>query len=188
CVGCVNTATPVSKTAKLKCRHRMCNACLRRVFKKSLTDPREMPPRCCTTDHIPLEHVERMFDPGFKREWNRKFFQYSTRNRIYCPSRHCGELIRPDDIRREGGRKHGKCSRCRSKVCGSCSGKWHKEPDCPRDDGNAQSLDRARREGRQRCHRCKSMVELEEGRDHITCRCGAEFCMVCDAKWKTCEC
>ncbi|KAL2264318.1 hypothetical protein VTK26DRAFT_7284 [Humicola hyalothermophila] len=188
CVSCANDRTPVSQTAKLKCLHRMCNSCLHRAFKVSLTDPREMPPRCCTADLIPVEHVENLFDASFKREWNQKFLQHATRNRIYCPSRRCGEWIRPEDIRREGGRKYARCSRCRIKVCGSCSGRWHHQPDCPRDDETAQLVEQARRNGRQRCRRCTSVVELQEGHDHITCRCGAEFCMICGGKWKTCEC
>ena len=32
------------------------------------------------------------------------------------------------------------------------------------------------------------MVELAEGCNHMTCRCTAEFCIVCGCKWKTCDC
>ena len=32
------------------------------------------------------------------------------------------------------------------------------------------------------------MVELTEGCNHMTCRCTAEFCIVCGLKWKTCDC
>src|SRR5436190_9935404 len=32
------------------------------------------------------------------------------------------------------------------------------------------------------------MVELKEGCNHMTCRCTAEFCMICGSKWKTCDC
>ncbi|KAL2023395.1 hypothetical protein VTK56DRAFT_2752 [Thermocarpiscus australiensis] len=188
CIVCRNDNTPVEKTAKLKCRHRMCHSCLRKVFRLSIRDPQHMPPRCCTTDPIPLKHVESLFDAAFKREWNYKFWEYSTRNRLYCPSRHCGEWIKPEDIRREGGRRHGKCSRCRTKVCGSCGGWWHHQPDCPRDEETTQFLEQAKREGWQRCHRCKAPIEIKEGCNHMTCRCGAEFCIICGGKWKTCQC
>lgn len=168
CIVCRNDKTPVDKTVKLRCRHRMCHSCLRRVFKMSLTDPQHMPPRCCTVDHIPLKHVEKLFDADFKREWNQKYTEYTSRNRLYCPSRRCGEWIRPEDIRREGGRRQAKCSRCSTKICTSCSGKWHYPSECHRDKEPTQFPEQAGRESWQRCHRCKAMTELRDGRDHMT--------------------
>ncbi|KAK8932098.1 hypothetical protein VCV18_000629 [Metarhizium anisopliae] len=122
-----------------------------------------MPPRCCTTDHIPLKHVERLFDHAFKKTWNRKFAEYSTKNRVYCPARKCGEWIKPSNIKREDGRKVGRCK-------------------------TADILAQAKEEGWKRCYRCKALVELKEGCNHMTCRCGAEFCMICGIKWKNCDC
>ncbi|KAK0722182.1 hypothetical protein B0T26DRAFT_206367 [Lasiosphaeria miniovina] len=165
----------------------MCHSCIRRSFKLSLHDPQSMPPKCCTS-HIPINVVERLFDTNFKRQWNNKLAEYSTRNRIYCPSRRCDEWIRPEDIRREDGRKYAKCSRCKTKVCCHCGNKWHSSRECPRDEDTSQLLEQAKREGWQRCHRCKYVVELKEGCNHMTCRCGAEFCMICGTKWKRCEC
>jgi IBR domain, a half RING-finger domain len=167
CVVCRDEERPIHKTAKLGCGHRMCNPCLKRNFKLSITDPQNMPPKCCTAD-IPIKHVESLFDTNFKRTWNQKLAEYSTRNRIYCPSRRCGEWIKPDDIRREDGRKCGRCSRCNTKVCCACNGKWHYSRDCPRDEETNQFLEQAKREGWQRCHRCKAMVELKEGCNHMT--------------------
>ncbi|PFH60878.1 hypothetical protein XA68_10191 [Ophiocordyceps unilateralis] len=187
CVVCMGDVSR-SKAARLKCGHAMCRACLERSFKLSLTDPQHMPPRCCTQDHIPLGHVERIFDAGFKRAWNRKFTECSTRNRLYCPSRKCGEWIKPGAIRRENGVKVARCDRCKTKVCGSCKGKWHGDDECPKDEETARFLAQAQEEGWKRCFRCQAIVELKEGCNHMTCRCGAEFCMICGVKWKGCDC
>ncbi|KAJ6784535.1 hypothetical protein PWT90_06753 [Aphanocladium album] len=46
----------------------------------------------------------------------------------------------------------------------------------------------ARSEGCMRYFSCRTMVELNTGCNHITCRCGAEFCYVCGEEWKTCDC
>ncbi|KAI9699497.1 MAG: hypothetical protein M1820_007128 [Bogoriella megaspora] len=46
----------------------------------------------------------------------------------------------------------------------------------------------AKEAGWQRCYNCRAMVELREGCNHMTCRCTAEFCMICGAPWKTCDC
>ncbi|KAL9488578.1 hypothetical protein ACSS6W_000855 [Trichoderma asperelloides] len=188
CVICMED-TPPSKGADLKCGHRMCNACMKRNFEMSIRDPQHMPPRCCTKAHIPLKHVDKLFDDAFKRAWNRKFAEYSTGNRVYCPSKRCGEWIKPTSFYRgEDGRRVARCGRCNTKVCPKCSSRWHSSLECPRDEETNKFLDQAKEEGWKRCYKCKSMVELKEGCNHMTCRCGAEFCMLCGTKWKGCSC
>ncbi|KAK2760400.1 hypothetical protein FQN54_002470 [Arachnomyces sp. PD_36] len=194
CLTCFSDDIPISRSAKLACTHRMCHSCLKRVFTMSVKDPQHMPPRCCTADHIPLKHVEKLFDMKFKMKWNKKYQEYTTKNRIYCPSKGCGEWIKPNHIftdtssKASGGRKYGKCSRCKTKVCCTCNGKWHAGKDCPKDEETKRFVEIAQEEGWQRCYNCAAMVELKEGCNHMTCRCTAEFCMICGLQWKTCDC
>lgn len=160
---------PTRKMAKLKCSHRMCNSCLKRSFRLSITDPQHMPPKCCSADTIPLKHVEKLFDNSFKKTWNKKFAEYTSRNRIYCPRRRCGEFIRPQDMRQTSdGRKYGRCSKCDTNVCVKCSGKLHRGRDCPKDEETLRLLAQAKQEGWQRCHNCNIVVELKEGCNHMT--------------------
>ena len=56
------------------------------------------------------------------------------------------------------------------------------------DLASPQSGEGTKQKGGQRCYQCKAMVELKEGCNHVTCRCTAEFCMVCGQKWKSCDC
>ena len=160
----------------------------------SVTDPAHMPPKCCTADHIPLKHVDKLFDLKFKVKWNKKYQEYTTNNRIYCPAKGCGEWIKPANIHIDtsgganGGRKYGKCSRCKTKVCTTCNGKWHTSRECPKDEATARFAEIAKKEGWQRCFNCSATVELKEGCNHMTCRCRAEFCMICGVKWKSCDC
>ena len=42
--------------------------------------------------------------------------------------------------------------------------------------------------GAKRCTRCKYWVHKNEGCDHMTCRCGYQFCYVCGGKYQDCEC
>ncbi|KAL8682849.1 MAG: hypothetical protein Q9186_001178 [Xanthomendoza sp. 1 TL-2023] len=193
CLTCLS-AYPASRTARLACSHRMCHACLRRIFTLSITDPQHMPPKCCTAEHIPLKHVDKLFDLKFKMKWNQKYQEYTTKNRLYCPARGCGEWVKPANIHVDAsggantGRKYGKCGRCKTKVCVACNGRWHASRTCPKDDATAQFIEIAKKEGWQRCYNCSATVELKEGCNHMTCRCKAEFCMICGVKWKGCDC
>jgi hypothetical protein len=78
CLTCLSDDIPRAKSAKLKCGHRMCHSCLKRIFKLSVSDPQHMPPKCCTRDHIPLRHVDALFGIKFKKLWNKKI------SRVHC--------------------------------------------------------------------------------------------------------
>lgn len=189
CMICLDEVR-ASRCPRLSCGHRMCHACLKRQFELSVKDPQHMPPRCCTNEHIPLKYVDRIFDTKFKVLWNKKYQEYTAKNRVYCPTRGCGEWIKPSHIRMDHtvGRKYGKCPRCRGKVCVKCNGRWHVRKECPKDEEMQRIAEMAKESGWQRCYNCKAMVELKEGCNHMTCRCTAQFCMLCGLKWKTCEC
>ncbi|KAI0416890.1 hypothetical protein F5X98DRAFT_170293 [Xylaria grammica] len=188
CVAC-NDGIPAKKLAKLKCGHRWCKQCLKRRFKASIEGAENMPPTCCTDDIIPLKHVNDLFNDEFKRIWNEKFAKFLARDRNYCPRAKCREWIRPADHRHHSnGRTSATCRRCKTEICGDCYNKWHKSRQCPTDADTAQFLKVAKEAGWKRCFNCQAMVELKEGCNHMTCRCGAQFCMLCGSKWKACEC
>ena len=147
-----------------------------------------MPPRCCQEEHVDLKHVDKLFDQSFKKTWNRRFLEYKTKNRVYCIGKNCGEWIKPNHITTEHGRKIAKCKHCGTKVCPTCNNKAHTSRDCPKDPATKQFIETAKLKGWQRCYSCSAMVELKEGCNHMTCRCTAEFCMVCGLKWKSCDC
>ena len=189
CLTCGSDDVPLPKSAELSCGHRMCHDCLKRVFEMSVKDPAHMPPKCCNDDHIPLKHVDKLFDLKFKILWNRKYQECHTKNRIYCPTPKCGEWIKPKHVHKStDGRKYAQCPRCKTKVCMLCNNKMHRSSDCPKDPEIAKLVEQAKEKGWQRCYSCNAMVELQSGCNHMTCRCRAEFCMICGAQWKTCNC
>ncbi|TGJ79677.1 hypothetical protein E0Z10_g9088 [Xylaria hypoxylon] len=121
-----------------------------------------------------------------------KFFQTSSLPQSYDASSqraNCQEWIRPADHRHHSnGRTSATCRKCKTDICGDCYNKWHKSRHCPADPDTAQFLKVAEEAGWKRCFNCQAMVELKEGCNHMTCRCGAQFCMLCGSKWKACEC
>jgi hypothetical protein len=60
--------------------------------------------------------------------------------------------------------------------------------ECPQDFGLEATLEEAERQGWRRCYQCRALVELTVGCRHITCKCSAQFCYTCGARWRTCSC
>ena len=141
---------------------------MKRLFRLSIKYPSQMPPRCCALDPIPAKYVEHLFDDTFKATWNRKFAEYSVRARVYCPKKWCREWIKPERIQERNGRKYAKCTRCETRVCCDCMGKWHDSRKCSRDEVARQSLQQSKEEGWQRCFDCRERIELKEGSNHMT--------------------
>jgi len=158
---------PTFQAPRLKCGHRMCHSCLKRVFKLSIADPQHVPPKCCTADFIRLKHVDKLFDMEFKKHWNRKFMEYTTKNRVYCPTRICGQWIKPgkgSHANKDAFRNYNFCTRCKTKVCIRCNFKWHGETMCVEDTDTSLFVRWAQHSARFRqCYNCKMMVENEEG-------------------------
>lgn len=123
-----------------------------------------MPPKCCTDDHVPLKHVDKLLSYQTKKLWNKKYIEYTTANRIYCPEVNCGEWIQPKDIRDD----IGKCQRCKTKVCAICNGKAHGDGECPKDEDLMKFIEIAKKNKFQRCYSCRAVVELERGCNHMT--------------------
>lgn len=166
CIICM-ADVPRANAPKLECHHRMCKKCLEREFRMSMIDAQLMPPRCCTKTFISVKHVDTLFDINFKIAWNRKFIEFSTKNRLYCPHSGCGTWIRPHNVRRVDGRRIGRCPKCKSRACGTCKGKWHKSPNCTPSSLVAQS---SQEDGRKeedvtvrRCFRCHLRVWSTDG-------------------------
>lgn len=156
---CLQDDVPQKEAARLGCNHWFCHDCLKRIFTLSLTDPAHMPPRCCSDEHIPLKYVDKLLSYQTKKQWNKKYLEYTTANRIYCPTTDCGEWIRPHEIHNNVGR----CSRCKTKVCARCNGKAHGDDECPKDEDFQKFVETAQKNKYQRCHNCRAMVELDKG-------------------------
>ena len=79
---------------------------------------------------------------------------------------------------------------CRKRTCGQCrqqhsGGRSHT---CRTDADAMLILWLSRVSGWARCPGCLQMIELRMGCNHMKCRCGANFCYLCRARWKTCSC
>ncbi|KAK1773190.1 hypothetical protein QBC45DRAFT_101967 [Copromyces sp. CBS 386.78] len=163
------------------CEHRWCSTCLREDFSLSIDDPLRKPPMCCK-HYISPQLVDNLFDPMFKRDWDRKLvhssiFVSARPHSLVCPNPKCGAPIEDQDIQPDqGGREFGECYHCCTEVCVDCSGRWHKSLQCP---PNAMP----------HCGRCrKTLLPGEPGFNYTICQCNTPCCTVCGLRWKTCDC
>ncbi|RDX54706.1 hypothetical protein OH76DRAFT_989817 [Lentinus brumalis] len=129
----------------------------------------------------------------FAQSFIEKKKEYGTRNRVYCARPSCSRFL---GTHNKGSfpfvfrRRKLKCSApdCRTVTCSSCknevvSGTRHR---CQPADVDVSVLSLGQQSGWARCPCCETMIELNDGCYHITCRCGAEFCYRCQARWRIC--
>ncbi|KAG6379895.1 hypothetical protein JVT61DRAFT_10459 [Boletus reticuloceps] len=79
---------------------------------------------------------------------------------------------------------------CRRRTCAKCRERHsgNQSHVCRPDAGATQVLELGHASGWARCPGCSHMIELQVGCFHMTCRCETEFCYLCRAPWKTCDC
>lgn len=78
CVRCLSDILTVT-TVVLRCGHRMCLVCLRRLFGLSIIEPRNLPPRCCTENLTACKYVDKIFNERVKMQWEQECERYPER-------------------------------------------------------------------------------------------------------------
>ncbi|KAG8630647.1 hypothetical protein KVT40_002266 [Elsinoe batatas] len=181
CVACTNKFK-LSDIGRTPCGHEYCGECLAEVFPAAMTNEAYFPPRCCRAT-IPLDSVRFFLPYDLVKEFRAKLLELETKDRTYCHVPTCSAFISPNSFVNDVGT----CRTCGSLTCSMCKSEGH-GGDCPADADGQIVLRVARESNWQRCFQCRQIVELDTGCNHITCRCGAHFCYVCGAVWKTCQC
>ncbi|KAK8186656.1 hypothetical protein BC567DRAFT_154388, partial [Phyllosticta citribraziliensis] len=169
--------------ASTPCGHYYCADCIEHLFLDAVKDETLYPPRCCRTE-IPLDSVRKFLSLRTERDFIRKAPEWETKNRTYCARPTCSAWIRPYLIRND----IADCPSCRSRTCTICKAGAHGDRDCPQDKETQQLLEMAQDNQWQRCNQCRRLISLESGCYHMTCLCRAEWCYLCRAAWKTCNC
>ncbi|TDZ35845.1 E3 ubiquitin-protein ligase [Colletotrichum spinosum] len=182
CTSCLNEH-PFTSVARCPCGHEYCTDCLRTLFEMSIIDESLFPPRCCRTP-IPVDENRIFLTAELVGRFRAREVEFSTANKTYCHGPRCSQFIPEAFIKNDVA----VCQRCRKRTCTMCKEAEHKGEDCPQDIGTQAVLRMAELNQWQRCTTCSRVVELDHGCNHMTCRCGAQFCYICGAKWKTCGC
>ncbi|KAA6409835.1 MAG: IBR finger domain [Lasallia pustulata] len=152
------------------CHHIYCRDCVSDLFQTSTTDESLFPPRCCR-QNIPLTLASDFLTSQFMDRFEEKEIEFTTLDRTYCAQSTCSAFIPSHRI--DGDR--ASCPMCHQDTCTICKGLSHDE-DCPNDRALQNLLATAAEAGWRRCYACRRFVELEQGCNHMTCLCRAEFC------------
>ncbi|KAE8396149.1 hypothetical protein BDV23DRAFT_193006 [Aspergillus alliaceus] len=182
CVSCLEQGD-VTTSFTSSCGHIFCRDCTRQLFLGATQDEELYPPRCCG-QIMPPGIALRILDYNELRAFSERAIEYAAKDRVYCAEPTCSKFIPPWAIEGE----HGTCPECHREMHLPCRSLAHPGVDCPMDDTLQCVLAMADTEKWRRCFNCRTMVELQHGCNHITCRCGREFCYVCGLVWKSCSC
>jgi hypothetical protein len=185
CTACEDDLE-ATKAWKAPCKHWYCFDCLAILLRLSMEDESIYPPRCC--DVLPWQEIKWLLPKDLAISFEQKAAEFDTPagERVYCAQPACSHFLGSTATL---GRSVA-CPLCRSSTCTTCRAFSHAGP-CPVQPNEAeqQTLQLANEQGWQSCQRCKQIVDLIPGGcNHMTCRCGHQFCYVCGRRWKTCRC
>lgn len=107
----------------------------------------------------------------------------------FCSTPNCEHIF---TIPTKDSQAFAKCPKCQQGTCLFCKVKFHTKLTCkeyqtykPEDHEVCKNL---RENNWKKCLKCRFWIEKNEGCNHMTCKCGNEFCYVCGKKWHTCHC
>nr|KMM68683.1 IBR domain-containing protein [Coccidioides posadasii RMSCC 3488] len=187
CASCLEGITD-KNLIRLECQHRYCLKCFSTLVTTAMHNETQFPPRCCLLE-IPIKVILHNLNNANRELFKEKTHEFSIpeQDRWYCHSATCGKWIPPKKVK--SGATVQKCPFCKIEICGMCRGPVHVSLlDCPGDIGLEATLEEADLCGWRRCPQCRAMVELISGCRHMICKCRAQFCYTCGARWRTCQC
>ncbi|OIW26173.1 hypothetical protein CONLIGDRAFT_684697 [Coniochaeta ligniaria NRRL 30616] len=196
CLVCIRVAR---RRARLPCGHTWCRRCLRTQVRNALRGgDGAWPPRCCRGEGGEIREgaVEWLGDRGVLDMYRRRRTEtgVAVRDRVYCHLITCASFIPLVHHTLAGDRGRGGrialCQEpgCSRHTCVDCGTQAHVGRECPRDPDMEAVLQTIEAHGYQFCARCNAVVERIDGCNHITCRCGYQFCYMCGTRWKECSC
>lgn len=185
CISCFDDV-PTKQTIATPC-HNYCKECFERLISATVDDESRWPMKCCLNE-IPVKTITKNISSDLLKRYKEKAeeFKVAIDSRVYCSEPDCGLFIKRDLI--SMAQKTARCGRGHQ-ICLICRQPAHPaDATCPQDRDQQLADNLAELEGWKRCYKCKLLIEHREACQHMTCRCGAEFCYVCGARWRTCSC
>jgi len=172
-------------TLKAPCGHNYCVDCIRDLVTSCMRDEALYPPKCCL-QMISPESITPFLTINLSALFDSKRAELDVPPplRVFCPQPTCSAFLGA-----AANRVALHCNACRIDVCSGCRLQVHAGESCAENAGGTTALKKlAEVKSWQKCPGCLTFVERTTGCPHILCRCGAQFCYGCGARWKTCKC
>ncbi|EIW55494.1 uncharacterized protein TRAVEDRAFT_129017 [Trametes versicolor FP-101664 SS1] len=190
CVSCLERIRGAEVLAP--CGHHYDVPCVLELFAAATRDESLFPPRCCR-QNIPLTMVQPFMAASALKTYREKAAEFGTPKRVYCARPACSRFLGAQfEATPSRAAPALKCPAvgCSTKTCSGCKNevKSSTSHSCVATDADAAVLELAETSGWARCPGCRTLIELNQGCYHMTCRCKAQFCYLCQAPWKTCAC
>ncbi|KAJ8061972.1 hypothetical protein OCU04_009755 [Sclerotinia nivalis] len=185
CVSCLDDF-PEGEMVNVKC-HGYCKECFERLVIAAMETEAMWPVKCCLKD-ISHAVIMKNVNASLAQKFQTKALERKVHvgDRIYCIKPGCETWIPNNWFNKS--LKCASCPSCKTRVCTACRGSWHANTECPKDKDFQATVRLAEERGWKKCYNCNAFVELNTGCRHMKCRCKAEWCYVCLAKWMTCQC
>ncbi|KAH3758651.1 IBR domain protein [Pelomyxa schiedti] len=176
----------VDEMHTLSCGHSYCRQCLARYFQE-LINSKQLP-ISCPDPSCKREILEKDIELLIPRELVEKMQNFLLdctfeRNRDYscCPSPDCGYVF----IYEEGDPIDFTCPKCHKRYCLRCRVEMHAGQTCESYQQWAKMNSKdtfnnfVKGAKYKQCPQCRCWIELAKGCNHMTCKCGHEFCYSC---------
>nr|VDD58209.1 unnamed protein product [Brassica oleracea] len=195
CAICLEETDAGRMFSTEQCHHRHCFSCVKQYVEVKLLSG--IVPTClgegCKLE-LTLESCSKILTPRVTEMWKRRMKEDSipAAERIYCPYPNCAMLMSKSDLSSDAHQsKVQECVKCRGHFCIDCNVPSHTDMSCDEykklhpdpllvDELKSLANDNKWRQ----CVKCRHMIELSHGCNHMTCRCGYEFCYQCGVEWK----
>lgn len=98
---------------------------------------------------------------------------------MICSNLKCQEWIKAE----KASQKDLKCMKCKQVSCFNCKQPIHKGKACEKDMTVDEFIDGLGKKDYKKCPKCNYKIFKDGGCNHMTCKCGYEWCWLCSQKY-----